>query len=108
MRFLHSSSIVSYPPLVTDTSPPAIYVFGSGVGGTAALDLATMVVAVCTSRSPIADCIHYNSQKGVRQCNIPKVYDDYVKESKTGNVEIIGDAGQVEFVGLWYDRESGT
>ena len=49
-----------------------------------------------------------NSQKGVHQYNIPKGYDDYVKESKTGNVKITGDAGRVEFVGLWYDRKSGT
>ena len=49
-----------------------------------------------------------NSQKGVHQYNIPKGYDDHVKESKTGNVEITGDAGRVEFVGLWYDRKSGT
>ena len=46
--------------------------------------------------------------EGCASNNIPKGYDDYVKESKTGIVEITGDAGRIEFVGLWYDRKSGT
>ena len=59
---------VSYPTSVTDAAlPPATYIFGSGVGGTAALDLATMVIAVCASRSPIAACIHCTNNAILRR-----------------------------------------
>ena len=80
---------VSYPTSVTDVAlPPATYIFGSGVGGTAALDLATMVVAVCASRSPIVACIHCRNNATLRKAciNITSQKDTTIMSRKARQV----------------------
>ena len=64
-----------------------------------------MVFVVCTPSRSIAACIHYIHNAIFRKVCVylrTYIYDEYVRESKTGNVEIIGGAAQIEFIGLWY------